>query len=378
MDNLKLFDDLKRTKLDYAVSSESIFEFYNHTARPGFQYIRELLQSWFDNYDAPTDKRHRLRTEFRSEEDKQHLSAFFELYLYQLFKSQGFKVDVEPEWTQGRPDFLLTTHDGKQILLEATGTYPKKVFGPAKKRQNSVIEYLNKQLDSPDFFLHLMFTSSSSDNPTPAKIKRFVERKLTKLDYDTVVQNGSYPSFVWEYEAWTIKFTVSPKYTKRGKPGVRPIGSVTSVDYGVDDGDITSNIKSSIDRKDGHYGELSIPYILAVNVSDVFKVEHSIFDALFGVHSSGKDSAWLFGNEYQMTRMSAIVFFNWLRPETMHITNPVVWHHPGANIPLDADLVNITQKLPTQGVTPDKITYELRKGKHPSELLHIDSARMPE
>jgi hypothetical protein len=56
-DNLRLFDDDTRTYTEYAGYSESSWTYINRVARPGYVYLRDLLQNWFDEYNANADKR---------------------------------------------------------------------------------------------------------------------------------------------------------------------------------------------------------------------------------------------------------------------------------------------------------------------------------
>ncbi len=392
-DRLKLFDDVERTYLGPSKRSEAQWEYLNRTARPEFQYIRELLQSWFNEFNASPDKRKALCKTFRSLKDDEHLSAFFELYLYQLFKNQNFEIEVEPEWEQGKPDFLLTSSDGKKILLEATATYPDREFGEAKKLEEMVLDHLDEFLDSPDFFMHIKIVDSPKNPPPYAQIRRYLQKQLKDLNYDRVMQDANenkdsglkrFPSILWKHDTWSIEFEIIPKKGEaRGKAGVRPLGLMS---YGVEWIDSASGIKSSIDKKNAHYGELDIPYILALNVLDTFADEDDVTDALFGqqtltlspetdevFNSRQSNGAWFGPNGYQKKRMSGIYVFKQLRPMTMHIIkDPVIWHHPYANNPLEPDLINVSQKIPNNL----KGVYELREGMHPKELLRLDETRM--
>jgi len=391
-DDLQLFDEIDREYLGPSKYSESHWQFLNRSARPIFQYIREVLEGWFHDYKTSSDKRHHLWTEFRSNRDAEHLSAFFELYLYHLFKKQGFEIEVEPEWEQGRPDFLLTSSEGKRILLEATGIYPERWFGSANKLEQMVIDDLNEHLTSPDFFLHIKIAQAPDNTPPYAQIRRYLQEQLGQLDYDQVVQDAlgregmglkRFPSISWVHDTWTIEFIAIPKKNEaRGKAGVRPIGSMF---YDFSWVDSTSALKACINNKYRHYGELNIPYILAMNVVDIFADEEALLDALFGQEvwnldfetdttsiSRQPNGAWFGPGGPQKKRVSCICAFWRLRPENMYLVNPVIWHHPFANNPLNPNLISLTQQIPNNS----KGYYELREGVHPITLLQLDRTRM--
>lgn len=393
-DNVELFDNFDRKHIEPSKYSEPQWEYLNRAARPGYQYIRELLQEWFNDFEATPDKRGRLWADFRSDKDAEHLSAFFELYLHQLFKKQGFEIDIEPEWEQGRPDFILTSPRGEKILLEAAGIYPERWFGSAKKLEHMVIDDLNDNLVSPDFFLHINIENAPNDYPPYGRIRRYLQGQLAQLNYDQVVNDAigreglglkRFPSITWKHDSWTIEFIAIPKKDlARGKPGVCPIGSIS---YGFEYVDTASSIKSRIDNKYGKYGELNLSFIIAINNVDAYADEDSMLDALFGqevVHVSADSNetsvsrqpngAWFGPNGYQKKRVSGICYFRRLHPTSMHLVSPVVWHHPYANIPLEPELLGLAQQI------PNHITriYESREGKHPCELLAIDQTKMPE
>ena len=387
-DNLKLFDDLERSDFGSAKYSESHWSYLNRTARPEYQYIRDLLQRWFDDYEADSVKRQQLCGLFRSEKDDTHFSAFFELYIYQLFKSQGFDIEVEPNWGQKRPDFLLTRPDGTKILLEATANYPKRSFEATKKHKEKMFDYLNENLKSPDFFLDVKTRNSSNQSPKYSDVKDRLEEWLESLDYDQIVDEAlgreeiglrRYPSITWEGNSWHIKFTAIPKSNDlRGVPDVQLVGSTSGP---VQEIDTISHPKKKLKRKYKHYGELDVPYILALNVHDPFFDDESLDVALFGQKVTGENAikrdpkrgyAWYSQSGYQKKRMSAICVFKRLRPDTMHTVSPVVWHHPLANNPLERDLLRLTQRYSNH--VGD---FELIEGKHPCDLLRLDKTKMP-
>jgi hypothetical protein len=299
---------------------------------------------------------------------------------------------VEPEWENGKPDFMLTTSEGKKILLEATGIYPKRWFGPAKQQEDVLLDRLNEQLDLPDYFLHVKVEKAGSGNPPFGKIRSYLQNQLVQLDYDDVVKDAreqeglgqkQFPSWIWDNDAWKLKFTVSPKKEEaRGKPG-HPVGSTSS---GFEYVDVASSIKSAIKRKYRRYGELDLPYIFALNVVDPFADGYSLADALFGQEvinlnfdtgersiSRQPNGSWLGPKDWQKTRMSAICVFKRLRPVMMHTVSPTIWHHPFAKNPLLPEIFKLAQQIPNLSTG----TYERRDGQHPVELLNLDITRMP-
>jgi hypothetical protein len=387
--NLQLFENIHRDYIGPSKRIEPHWIFFNRSARPQYEYLRECLQAWFDEYDASAEKRSDLRLAFQSDNNKTHLSAFFELYLYQLFRKQGFEIEIEPDWNQRRPDFLLTAPTGQKILLEATGSYPESQFGGAKQLEETILDYLDDNLDSPDFFIGIQNIQSTTNPPNRKQMLHFFQQQLEELDYNQQVESmekskGLHhsPSFTWEQKEWSITFSVTPKMDARGKTGIRPIGYTF---LGISIVDTAANIKSRINEKYNRYGELEIPFLLALNVIDPFFDKESFLDAIFGQETLiiSRDTnettrqrlpngAWFAPKGYQKQRMSAICVFNQLYPETIHSVDAVIWHHPYANNPFPSELFSLTQHIPNLA----KGEYERKDGIHPNEFLEVNAERM--
>lgn len=391
-ESLKLFDDFKRDYFGPAKYTESRWKYMNRSARPGFQYVRDVLDEWFADYEADSSKRHNLCNGFRSLDDEKHLSSFFELYLYQLFKKQGLQIEVEPSWAGRHPDFLLTARTGEQVLLEATGTYPRRWFGRIERLELGLIDYLNDYLDSPHFFLQIEILATSDRNFRSRRIRNELQDQLNQIDYDELVRKltlkadsmDDFPSIEVECDEWAFRFTVIPKNEEgRRKTDLLPVAARW---YGFENVDAASSIKSRIDDKYAHYGELEIPYLLAINISDSFANEDTIIDALLGQeavlidfetrqarHCRQPDGAWTSPEGYQKQRMSAVCIFRNLRPEDMFPAKPMIWHHPAANNPLSPNLLQLSQQVPNH----EEGVYKLMEGILPCELFQLDETKMP-
>src|SRR6266542_284643 len=79
-----LFDKFERTDPTPARHQEGNFAFLNRIATPWWSEIRDRLEVWFQAYsgDAGAEKAADLRGRFRSSDERQHLGAWWELYVY--------------------------------------------------------------------------------------------------------------------------------------------------------------------------------------------------------------------------------------------------------------------------------------------------------
>src|SRR5436309_13915525 len=102
-----LFDSVERTDRSGSQHAESTFAFRNRVRSQFFGNVRELLEEWFESW--PDSRKPQLRGRFRSNDDRQMLGAFWELYLHEALRRLEFRIAHEPDVGSagGRPDFFV-------------------------------------------------------------------------------------------------------------------------------------------------------------------------------------------------------------------------------------------------------------------------------
>jgi hypothetical protein len=389
-DTLKLFDDIERTYTKWAGYSESSWIYLNRVSRPGYDYLRKLLQNWFDHYDASPVKRRNLQKEFRSENDKEHLSAFFELYVYSLFKQLGYAIEVEPVWQGKHPDFMLTSTDGMRVLLEVAGTYPDREYGIGQQLEAKLLDYLDNKINSPDFFLQVRLTSYPQGDISYRPVADAIQRALGRLNYDEIATTFREKGLVdfhltsWTQGEWSVEVFVIPKTDHaRGKADSRPISIVGHEARWID---TESEIRSPIDNKYRKYAQVQIPYLLFLNLGSIHADHNSIVNALFGddeglfdvetgevTPSRKPNGSWVGPNGFQKKGMSGIGLFQGLRPTNLQVKSCEVWHHPAANLPIAPELLVLPQRI----LNYQSHQMDFREGVSPATILGIDPEQMP-
>jgi len=353
-----LFENIKRDFKGLRGHTEPLFNYLNRSSRPSMARIRELLESWYSNY--PQESRYELRARFRSPDDIQHKSAFFELYMHALVSRLGYRIETHPviPAASTRPEFLVYREEIPSFYLEATLAAGPSEETAADKRENAVYETIDR-MHSPNFFIGVSVEKSSIKAPPGRKWRTALERWLPTLDPDAVAANmksdglEDLPTLKVEEEDWEVTFQAIPKSPQlRGKPGIRPIGLRSIPFHQCNEDDW---IRNAIKEKATKYGNLNLPYVIAVNVLSVFSNEpHMIMDALFGDEQitsyfapNGKthdeltraSNGVLRGREGpHNTRVSGIVILSDLLWGNIAKTNPVLWHNPWASRPLDSGL----------------------------------------
>ncbi|MCX6564009.1 MAG: hypothetical protein NTU60_10460 [Candidatus Aminicenantes bacterium] len=353
-----LFDEIERDFMGLHGHTEPLFNYLNRSSRPSMARIRELLENWYSNY--PQESRHELRARFRSPDNIQHKGAFFELYLHALVSRLGYRIETHPTipTISTKPEFLVYREEIPSFYLEATLAAGPSEETAADKRKNEVYETIDR-VDSPNFFIGVNVEKSAIKAPPGRKWRGAIERWLPKLNPDEIGAKmksaglENLPTLIVEKEGWKVAFQAIPKSPQlRGKPGVRPIGMHFIPFHQCNEDEW---IRNAIEEKATKYGNLNMPYLIAINVLSVFSNEpHMIMDALFGDEQvtayfapGGKthdeltraSNGVLRGREGpRNTRVSGIVVLSDLSWGNIAKTNPVLWHNPWASRPLDSEL----------------------------------------
>lgn len=388
MQELPLFDSIDRVDTGPAKHSEPSFEYLNRSGRPPTQKVRNLLDKWFNRF--PRDAQAELQARFRSSDDHQHFGAFFELYLHELLLSLDFTVELHPSLPQTEtthPDYLVRKSGTELFCLEATIASASNEEAAAKARESVVYDTLER-MDSPNFFVAIQLRGSPATPPPGASMRRFLERKLAKLDPDEVTiqyETGGFdalPAWHFEYRGWDLTFRPIPKRPDaRGKPGIRALGM-----WFYEPRYMTPHlgIRSSIGEKATRYGELDLPFVVAVNVMDPFCDRGDIADGLLGqetltfvrgpeghVVSSRAErkgnGAWYGPSGPQNTRVSAALVVVGLFPWTIAKVIPMLWHNPWATLPLRPNIWPLAQLVPDH----EKGETLEREGIDVAELLRV-------
>ena len=262
-----LFDNIIRQDQSPRGRAESLFSFLNRSPRQSLLEIRNLLEAWFFHY--PLEHQGDLKVRFCTDDDLNHQSAFFELYMHQLLLKMDYEVDIHPEIKEvsKHPEFLVFQKGKPVFYLECTLAVGPKEDVAAKKRERIVYETLDKT-HSPNFFLEIKIIKYSKTPPSGAKWRRILEAKLSELDPDELQiedkELDSLPKWTLKDKGWEVDFIPIPKSDEaRGKPGIRPVGITWFGPLWVKD---HIHIRNSINEKSTKYGDLDLPYIIAVNV----------------------------------------------------------------------------------------------------------------
>lgn len=387
---MKLFDDKERTDSGPMRGTEAQFDFVNRSANPLFSKTRGLLEEWFDDLSGQEHDRKDIRARFRSSDEKSHVGAFFELYCHGLLKYQGYEIELHQsadETVTRLPDFSAIRASEQLFFLESTLAADTLMDEASRNKIDEFLERINS-LDSPNYGLIVDYDGGPNNQLSSKKARQFLQGKITELEKQAAAAgswlSGEGIEWVYEEQGYEVRFSPMLRdVADRGRLG-QPLLRMGS-SGGIVHPERT--LYSSIKRKATAYGNLTKPYVIAVDTADEFAGEHDVLDALFGLYryhayrNTGehdrrtiarvrdpKGGAALLDPQGrpENTRVSAaLIAYNVTTTSLAVSETPVLWHNPWAKNPLDPELWQGPQ------ITIDPETFEptVRSGFDYKEYL---------
>jgi hypothetical protein len=345
---VSLFDRATRTDGSPAAYTEDSFTFLNRAAGEFWERIRVELDAWFADYEtcAPPQKAADLLARFRRADPRQHLPAWWELYLFRLLRLAVPTGTVEPEPERSSaataPDFMVTGGAFGRAKLYVEAVQP--VTGIADKDRNPgreapILDAIN-EIDNRNFFVHVAAIRVGQERPKKTSFIEPIEVWLGTLDPDRVQEDyersRTLPRQVFRGPNWEIELRAIPRAPGKRSRRARLIGMGPMTSGYVND---VADVRSALARKRSHYGELDGPFIVAVMPSFQFEFE-SAAEVLYGSQAISfpiddpesaitvrkPDGFWAPGS----SGVSAALVGPGVLPWTIAKTAPTLWLNPFA------------------------------------------------
>jgi hypothetical protein len=206
--------------------------------------------------------------------------------------------------------------------------------------------------------------------PPGRRMRRFLEQKLALLDPDKIAarlnpgRHHIIPHWRYEHDGWQIDFFPIPKSPEmRGKAGVRPLKAWFEECRLY----TTETIRDGVMKNAGRYGELNLPYVVAINALDRYMpaltergiIQRNLLDALFGPDGALRSARY--------TRVSAVLLIALQSPWYISRAYICLCHNPWAQKLYTAELTRFPQLRPRNG------QMEPQPGASTGEILGLPS-----
>ncbi|MEK7477674.1 MAG: hypothetical protein AAB152_18810 [Candidatus Coatesbacteria bacterium] len=373
-----LFDVFERTNMHKSKHAETGYSFYNNSAWPAVVKIRALLEEWFLAY--PQEPRTAFLNRFR--DANQHPSAFFELFLHELFLRIAGSVRVEApcSWTTHKPDFLAPIEGSSGVIIEAVATTGLNHEENTGERYFARVYDALESVPSPDFLLTLRPKGQLATQPPIDEFVYSVQTWLGTLDYDECQylceskNSHKLPVRVLRHGEWNMEISVWPKIgSLRGRlDGL----TLSGTSFGFRQEKVHEIIHKALDRKANMYKDEISPLVLAINLGRAFIDEESVLAALFGdvaseIRHDGRGNSISNGLIAKARHRSVSgVLVAWdCYPNSVARTRLMLYENPWASHPLADGIPGLARCITT--FRGSQIICEKREGKESSELFGL-------
>jgi hypothetical protein len=341
---VSIFGTAARTDSSPRRHAEPAYAFMRRVAGDAWDRVRELIESWLSVY--PEAARKSLVARLRSGDDRDFASAFWELYLHEMYRRDGWQITIEPAVpaSDARPDFLVQK-DAASYYVEARCIFESGRNRGADKRLQTVYDSLNK-LNAGAFSLSVHVRRIGDVAPSTRELARSLEDWLAALDPDQVALAlkgySTREKREWRFEGWHLVFEPLPlKPEARDRPDRRALGMFGSGGSFVDD---VSPLRRALSDKGGKYGELDHPLVIAVNIISDFHDDDDSRQALFGIGDWERDlkaqrspniGYWGSSQSPQHAHVAGVLLALSMHHARVAKYAPTYWPHPGADVEVD-------------------------------------------
>ncbi|MFC4859269.1 hypothetical protein [Actinophytocola glycyrrhizae] len=263
-----------------------------------------------------------------------------------MLLGSGCTVEIEQALgSRGKnPDFLVTQGD-EQFVIEAIWTTQRVGDITHSVLTPSLIDAIDS-VPSPDFFLSVLINKSGSVAPPLKRLKAGLTRWLADLDPDRVLadqdqHNVALPTHTWQETGWSISFQAIPRSPdRRGIPSSKTAVMYPEMAWLSGRSDLVFN---AVKKKGKKYGELSLPFIVAVGHATPFPEDEDIEASLYGsaveytrpgsasTFSRLPDGYWTTPHNDGHGRVSGVLIANNPGPWNWAKKTPVLWQSPDPN-----------------------------------------------
>jgi len=348
---MKVFDDFTRVDGSPARHTESHFEFLNRARDAQWQRTRDQIEEYFAIF--PSSGQVDLRARLRSRDDRQHTSAWWELYIFTLFRVSGYEVVIHPRSNDSgnKPDYLASSGD-RRFYVEATVVFEGVILDEegADPIRDAWIYDLTNDASNPDYLVGLSIVKHGSVRPGRRDLVPQLEQWLSSLDYADAYNrlNSSGETFtrIFEVRDWILEYEALPTSPEhRGKPGrLLGIHEGEGGNIKVDDA-----LRKALRRKAKRYGDLDAPLILAAMMESSFAGDDDAESALIGPHAvqyvegipdsvkwiREPDGLWFRSTGPVVRHVPAAIVSTAIRPWAHNSRLPRIWHNPWAHARFD-------------------------------------------
>ncbi len=275
---MDLFDDIDRTEHRTPRAEDSKFSYLNLSARPEAAAVRAFLVDCLTRY--PAKHKDALITRLRST-DPTHDAAVFELLIHEMLIRAGHEiVEVEPaiEGRTTNPDFLVRAPDGGEFIVECVMANGESSDEAAAQRRLTTALDAANAVPSPVHYLAVKVSGVPSQPVSLKKLRRDLSDWIAQLPQDEAAAKRA-KALIHRQHGLELIFSAMVKRRTPFAEGDRSIGATS---FGIRTAIPGDDLRGSLLKKANKYGQLAVPYVIALNSAGDAAGERDLLDALLG------------------------------------------------------------------------------------------------
>lgn len=304
--------------------------------------MRVRLEQWFDRY--PDSSKNDLRARFRKR-GHNHGSAFFELFLHEVFRRLGLSPEVhpEPQRGHGRPDFAITSSCGGISYVEAN-VVSLRGFMAEDPLEDEVLDAIDSlAVERPTgIALHAQTRGNLAQSPPTRRIKAKVRQWIDQIDgeFRSPGRIEAEPSLKICHAEWSLVLTAVHRMDRL---------SSRMIHSGPAKGGVSSDgfaLRKNVLAKAKQHRGLERPLVIAMNRPGTWDDRDDELSALFGKEqlswqvdehgnfvtlphmSREPDAVWRNRAGSRYRRLHGVLFFRGAWPWTAHSVTSHLYINP--------------------------------------------------
>jgi hypothetical protein len=276
-----LFEDRERTRTEPLRRGETLFDFYDTCARPGYNEFRSVLNSWLSQMLA--SDRAELITRMRFGGDREFGASLSELSLHAFIVGSGCRASPHPKvpGSAKRPDYAAIDQAGAPLAyVEVTTVSPPAGQEAEKNRENPVYNAINAAKIPAGSILGYKLVragkSSPALRPLVADIERWARDNAEVAKIGVVSKSFAAGDWIVELDLHSGGSNAEPPIQAIGLAQMR--GGIIAPH---------KDLRDALYEKTRKYGSLDKPYLIAVadGKDQLFNrdsIHSSLTEAVFG------------------------------------------------------------------------------------------------
>jgi hypothetical protein len=262
---------------------------------------------------------------------------------------------------------LVSDPAGDEFFLEAVLASEEDGSDPAAEAMKDATLGRLDAAPHHGFMLDISSEGDPRTQPSSKDLIRCVHGWLDTLNpqglRERLIDEGfrAMPAMIWTHEDWELTVRAIPLSEERRGRSSRLIGMSGS---GARIVNTWEPLRRAVKKKATRYGNVTKPYVVAVNAGVLHLDEIDEVQALYGeeyysvkmTDGSGElrrraNGAWYGPKGPENCRISAVWFFNELSPYTLAKCKSTLYVNPWANVPPPTQL----QSMPTKKIEDERL-----------------------